>query len=186
MGGILYVDEIRDALAGGESSGRTDGGVTAGVLGTLQTWLAKDIREVFFVGSCNSLKGLPPQFTRAGRFNATFFFDYPDDRQRAKIWPLYLRKYGLDPGQPKPNDHQWTGAEIRCCCENAALLGLSLVDAAQYVIPVCISGAEENNQLRQWASGRCLSADMPGVYQCQPASPAKPRRKVLRGSPSNN
>ena len=37
MGGILYVDEIRDALAGGESSGKTDGGVTAGVLGTLQT-----------------------------------------------------------------------------------------------------------------------------------------------------
>jgi SpoVK/Ycf46/Vps4 family AAA+-type ATPase len=180
------VDEIRDALAGGESSGKTDGGVTAGVLGTLQTWLAKDTREVFFVGSCNSLKGMPPQFTRSGRFNATFFFDYPDAQQRARIWPIYLGKYGLDANQPKPKDERWTGAEVRACCENAALLGLSLVEAAQYVIPVCVSGAEENEELRQWASGRCLSADVPGVYQCRASGPTRPGRRVLRGDPSNN
>lgn len=186
MGGILYVDEIRDALAGGESSGKTDGGVTAGVLGTLQTWLAKETREVFFVGSCNSLKGLPPQFTRAGRFNATFFFDYPDGRQRAKIWPLYLHKYGLDPQQPRPKDDCWTGAEIRSCCENAALLALSLVDAAQYVIPVSVSDAEGNNELRKWANGRCLSADVPGIYCCQESGPTKTGRRVMRGDPSNN
>jgi hypothetical protein len=186
IGGILYVDEIRDALAGGESSGRTDGGVTAGVLGTLQTWLARDTRDVFFIGSCNSFQGLPPQFTRAGRFNATFFFDYPDERQRAKIWPIYLQMFGLDPQQPRPQDHYWTGAEIRQCCENAALLGLPLVEAAKYVIPVSVSGAEENDKLRQWANGRCLSADVPGIYQYRASGPAKLGRKVLRGSPSSN
>ena len=186
IGGILYVDEIRDALAGGESSGRTDGGVTAGVLGTLQTWLARDTRDVFFIGSCNSLQGLPPQFTRAGRFNATFFFDYPDERQRAKIWPIYLQMFGLDPQQPRPQDHCWTGAEIRQCCENAALLGLPLVEAAKYVIPVSVSGAEENDKLRQWANGRCLSADVPGIYQYRASGPAKLGRKVLRGNPSSN
>jgi SpoVK/Ycf46/Vps4 family AAA+-type ATPase len=186
MGGILYVDEIRDALAGGESSGKTDGGVTAGVLGTLQTWLADHTSDVFFVGSCNSLQGLPPQFTRAGRFNATFFFDYPDRRQREKIWPIYLRKFNLDPDQPRPPEECWTGAEIRSCCETAALLGLSLVDAAQYVIPVSISGAEEHHHLRQWAHGRCLSADVHGVYQCAAAGPIKPSRKIRRAEPLNN
>jgi hypothetical protein len=186
IGGILFVDELRDALAGGESSGRTDGGVTAGVLGTLQTWLARDTRDVFFIGSCNSLVGLPPQFTRAGRFNATFFFDYPDERQRDKIWPLYLQMFGLDPQQPRPKDHCWTGAEIRQCCENAALLGLTLVEAAKFVIPVHVSGAEENDKLRQWANGRCLSADMPGIYQYRSTLPGKPGRKVLRGDPSSN
>jgi len=188
MGGILYVDEIRDALAGGESSGRTDGGVTAGVLGTLQTWLADHASDVFFVGSCNSLQGLPPQFTRAGRFNATFFFDYPNAAQRAKIWPIYLRKFGLDPRQPQPPDRRWTGAEVRQCCETAALLGLSLVDAARYVIPVCVSGAEENERLRRWAEGRCLSADAPGgIYRAESSGgvTVKPGRKVLR-EPSNN
>ncbi len=186
IGGILYVDEIRDALAGGESSGRTDGGVTAGVLGTLQTWLAKDTRDVFFIGSCNSLQGLPPQFTRAGRFNATFFFDYPDERQRAKIWPIYLEMFGLDPDQPRPKDYCWTGAELRQCCENAALLGMPLVEAAKYVIPVSVSGAEENEKLRQWANGRCLSADVPGIYQYRTVRPIKPGRKLLRGDPSSN
>jgi hypothetical protein len=76
---------------------------------------------------------------------------YPDDRQRAKIWPIYLQMFGLDPQQLWPKDHCWTGAEIRQCCENAALLGLPLVEAAKYVIPVSISGAEENEELRQWA-----------------------------------
>lgn len=186
MGGILYVDEIRDALAGGESSGKTDGGVTAGVLGTLQTWLADHTSDVFFVGSCNSLQGLPPQFTRAGRFNATFFFDYPDRRQREKIWPIYLCKFGLAPDQPRPCEEGWTGAEIRSCCETAALLGLSLVDAAKYLVPVAISGAEEHDRLRKWAHGRCLSADVPGVYQCAAAGPIKPSRKIRRAEPLNN
>jgi hypothetical protein len=115
-----------------------------------------------------------------------FFFDYPDDRQRAKIWPIYLHSFGLNPQQPRPKDHNWTGAEIRSCCENAALLGLSLVEAAQYVVPVCVSGAEENDELRCWASGRCLAADKPGVYQSGAAKPARPGRKVLRAEPSNN
>jgi hypothetical protein len=94
--------------------------------------------------------------------------------------------FGLDPQQPRPQDHYWTGAEIRQCCENAALLGLPLVEAAKYVIPVSVSGAEENDKLRQWANGRCLSADVPGIYQYRASGPAKLGRKVLRGSPSSN
>ena len=101
IGGILYVDEIRDALAGGESSGRTDGGVTAGVLGTLQTWLARDTRDVFFIGSCNSLQGLPPQFTRAGRFNAVLLRLLTIGK-RARIWPIYLNMFSSIPSSPGP------------------------------------------------------------------------------------
>ena len=36
--------------------------------------------------------------------NATFFFNYPDQRQRTKIRPIYLRTIDLDPKQPKPDE----------------------------------------------------------------------------------
>jgi hypothetical protein len=85
----------------------------------------------------------------------------------------------------RPKAALWTEAEVRSCCETAALLGLSLVDAAQYVIPVSVSGAEDHDALRRWAHGRCLSADAPGVYQCAAAGPVRPVRKVRR-DPSNN
>jgi hypothetical protein len=94
--------------------------------------------------------------------------------------------FDLDSKQPKPDDTIWTGAEVKSCCETAALLGLSLVDASQYIIPVSVSGAEEHQRLRKWAHGRCLSADVPGVFQCAAAGPIKPARKVRRGDPSAN
>jgi len=34
--------------------------------------------------------------------------------------------------------------------------------AAQNVVPVAVTAAESVEQLRTWASGRCLSADSPG------------------------
>jgi hypothetical protein len=41
-------------------------------------------------------------------------------------------------------------------------------------------------RLRQWASGRCLSADVPGIYKAGVDEvPVKPGRKVRR-DPSNN
>ncbi|MCA9056461.1 MAG: hypothetical protein KDA75_21680, partial [Planctomycetaceae bacterium] len=43
----------------------------------------------------------------------------------------YLARYGLDPGQRRPDDAHWTGAEIKACCRLAALLDLPLVQAAQ-------------------------------------------------------
>jgi hypothetical protein len=63
------------------------------------------------------------------------------------------------------------------------LLDVPLVQAAQNVVPVAVTNAEAVERLRTWASGRCLSADQAGIYQCH--SPAKARRRVSR-DPSNN
>jgi hypothetical protein len=74
------------------------------------------------------------------------------------------RHYGLDPRQPRPDDAQWTGAEIKSCCRLAALLDVPLVQAGQNVVPVAVTAGDKIESLRQWASGRCLSADRAGVY----------------------
>ncbi len=56
-----------------------------------------------------------------------------------------------------------------------------LTEAARNVVPVSITSAEAIDQLRDWASGRCLSADHPGVYRKLAA--AASRRKI---TPSAN
>ena len=41
---------------------------------------------------------------------------------------------------------------------------MPLVQAAQNVVPVAVTAGDKIEGLRQWASGRCPSADRAGVY----------------------
>jgi len=66
-----------------------------------------------------------------------------------------------------PNDKDWTGAEIRNCCQLAYRLGISLKEAAKYLVPVATSAGEQIKQLRTQASGKYISASEEGVYDFQ-------------------
>ncbi|GAG06691.1 unnamed protein product, partial [marine sediment metagenome] len=127
---ILFCDEIEKALSGSASSGQTDSGVSARLFGTLLTYLSDHESDVYFVGTCNDISKLPPEFSRAERFDGIFFLDLPSEAQRKKIWEIYLAKYGLDLDEPRPRDEDFTGAEIQACCRLAALLEMPLVIAA--------------------------------------------------------
>jgi SpoVK/Ycf46/Vps4 family AAA+-type ATPase len=181
---VLMCDEIEKALSGVASSGQTDSGVSARMFGTLLTWLNDHTSDVFFVATCNDVSKLPPEFSRAERFDGVFFVELPTADQRQAIWDIYVRLFQLDASQPKPQDENWTGAEIRACCRLAALLDVPLKAAAQNVVPVAVTAAESVDRLRSWASGRCLSADHPGIYKCNAGS-SKPRRRIPR-DPSVN
>lgn len=178
---VLMIDEIEKALSGG--SGQGDSGVGARLCGTLLTWLNDHVSDVFVVCTANDITRLPPEFWRAERFDGVFFLDLPDAAQRQAIWAIYRREFALSGDEPPPNDEGWTGAEIRSCCRLAALLDLPLSAAAQNVVPIARTAGETIERLRQWASGRCLSADRPGIYQSTPASDG-PRRRI--GRPSAN
>ncbi|MCH7686312.1 MAG: AAA family ATPase [Planctomycetes bacterium] len=182
---ILFCDEIEKALSGVGSSGQTDSGVSARLFGSLLTWLNDHTSDVFFVATCNDISKLPPEFSRAGRFDGVFFVDLPSAEQRQAIWDIYLSMFDLDPSQSRPKDESWTGAEIRSCCRLAALLDVPLTAAAQNVVPVAVTAAESVERLRHWASGRCLSADKTGIYSHQPADGSRKRRRVT-GKPSLN
>jgi hypothetical protein len=60
-----------------------------------------------------------------------------------------------------------------------------LIEAATNVGPVAKTASEAVEKLRAWASGRCLSADRPGIYTNPSQSTIKPGRKVSR-DPSQN
>jgi hypothetical protein len=50
--------------------------------------------------------------------------------------------------------------------------------AAQNVVPVAVTAGDKIDSLRQWASGRCLSADRAGVYSRTEQAGARGRRIV--------
>jgi len=179
---ILFVDELEKALSGVANSGQTDSGVSARLFGTLLTWMSDHESDVFVVATSNDIGKLPPELSRAERFDGVWFLDLPNVQQRRAIWNIYLELFGLDPKQPRPVDADFTGAEIRACCRLSALLDVPLVDAARNVVPVARTAAESVERLRTWASGRCLNADSPGgIYQRNgSAEVSKPGRKVRR------
>jgi hypothetical protein len=118
--------------------------------------------------------------------DACFFLDLPGVQEKRAIWRLYLDRFGLDPGQRRPQDRDWTPAEIKSCCRLSALLDVPLIEAAQNIVPVAVTAGEAVERLRNWASGRCLSADRPGIYSRSGSGPERPGRSVRRSDPSAN
>jgi hypothetical protein len=78
-----------------------------------------------------------------------------------------------------PNDEGWTSGEIKECCRQALRLGITLMQASRYIVPVSRSAAEQIKALRQMASGKFISASTPAVSQYQETSPAS-RRRIMR------
>jgi SpoVK/Ycf46/Vps4 family AAA+-type ATPase len=178
---ILFCDEIEKALSGVGSSGQTDSGVSARLFGSLLSWLNDHTSDVYFIATCNDISKLPPEFSRAERFDAVVFLDLPGREEKDAIWRMYLQAFELNADQRLPDDTNFTGAEIRACCRLAALLDVPIIQAAQNVVPVAVTAAESVERLRGWASGRCLSANEPGIYQHVGNKPSgKSRRKIPR------
>jgi SpoVK/Ycf46/Vps4 family AAA+-type ATPase len=182
---IAFADEIEKGLAAVQGGGASDGGVSAGQFGALLTHMADHAGDSFFVFTANDVSRLPPEFTRAGRLNAVFFVDLPSPTERERIWRIHTSRFGIDPAMRRPEDRDWSGSEIETCCETADLLAVDLMEAAQYIVPVAVTAGESVERLRQWAAGRCLSADRPGLYTRATESSIKPGRNVRRDPSSN-
>jgi len=178
---VLMIDEVEKAFSGVNGSG--DSGVSSRMFGTFLSWLNDHTSDVFVICTANDVSKLPPEFGRSERFDGIFFLDLPGREQKDAIWNIYLELFEIDHDQRLPDDTNWTGAEIKACCRLSALLDVPLVQAAQNVVPIALTASESVDRLRSWASGRCLSADQPGIYQHKSSS--KKRRQVRR-DPSNN
>jgi len=179
---VLFVDELEKALSGVGSQG--DSGVSSRLFGNLLTWLSDHESDVFFVGTSNDISKLPPEFTRAERFDGVFFLDLPNAAEKEAIWSMYRSFFSIPESQHKPDDSSWTGAEIRACCRLANLLDVPITQAARNVVPVAVTAAESVEKLRTWASGRCLCANNPGIFARDGVAPLKAARRIQR--PTDN
>jgi hypothetical protein len=182
----VLLDEVEDALAGATAEHQGDGGVSRDQLSAILKWRSESAARVFVMATCNEperlLKVKQGALFRDGRFDGVVFFDLPDREARDGMWSLYRAAYGLPAGEANPPDEGWAPGNIEVCCQRAVQYEVPLAEAARYVRA---TPAEDVERLRDWASGRCLSAARPGLYERPGAASPTPGRRVNRRPSAN-
>jgi len=175
----LWLDELEKGLAGSKSSGSTDGGTSARVLGSLLSWMQEKTAPVFVVATANDVSQLPPELLRAGRWDSMFFVDLPNVDERQAIWTIQIRKHGRDPADFDPvqlarASDGLTGSEIEAVFveslydafdRDAEPTDLDIARALTDFVPLSKTMAEQINALRTWANGRARFATSPAVTE---------------------
>lgn len=116
---VLLIDEIEKTLSGMQSSGRTDGGTMARVVGSLLQFLSSpESKEVFTIMTSNDISQMPPELTRSGRLDTTWFFGLPTEEERKEIFRIHFGKTPIEVtdgllNYAAKNSENLTGAEIR-------------------------------------------------------------------------
>jgi SpoVK/Ycf46/Vps4 family AAA+-type ATPase len=124
--------------------------------------------QIILIATANSLRGLPAELLSRFEKGGIFFFDVPDESERAEILALKIKKFNLTPEQTNgfavSETEGWTGREIESLCDKADRLGCTLAEAAAYVVPLTVSQKASIDELRESANNRYLSASKPGLY----------------------
>lgn len=163
---VLWIDEMEKSLAGVQSSGKTDSGVTARVFGQFLTWLQEKKAPVFVIATANAVEQLPPELLRKGRFDEIFFVDLPSAEERADIFTVQIAKRRRDPAvfdtaKLAAATENFSGAEI----EESIISGLfaawndggreivteDVLSAAGAISPMAVGIADRIESLRGWA-----------------------------------
>lgn len=160
---MLDFGELKESTAGSSETNirtglKTIDGIAAG--------------RALIIATCNKLDALPPELRR--RFTlGIWYFDLPTAQEREAIWAYQMDAHDIKPtsddavvgAMRRPDDTNWTGAEIRNCCRIASQLQIPLTEAAVYIVPVMKSDTKSIESLRALATGRFLSASEPGTYK---------------------
>jgi SpoVK/Ycf46/Vps4 family AAA+-type ATPase len=169
---ILWIDEIEKGFAG-SSGDAHDTGVSARVLGTFLTWLQEKKKPVFVLATANSIRNLPPELLRKGRFDELFFVDLPAPGEREAIFRVHLARRRRDPalfdlaGLAAASDG-YTGAEIEQSVNEALHdayadgrrepTTVDLQAALKEIVPIAVTMRETIQAMRRWAEHRARRA----------------------------
>src|SRR5208283_2110229 len=154
---LVWVEEVEKSFAGTKSSGETDAGTTAGMFSHFLTWLQETTTPVLIMATANDISKLPPEFMRAGRFDALFFVDLPSLAERKEIIGIMNRKYGTDISVDFGEKlNGFTGAEIEQLAKDSLFDGLDA--AMEAIVPLSRTMREEIQNLRDWARTRARFA----------------------------
>lgn len=136
--------------------------------------------KTLWLATSNNISILPPELQRRFKLGV-WFFDLPNAYERSEIWKMYVEKNGINEVVSSGlMAREWTGAEIRTCCEIARKAGISLEDASVYISPVSVTGRDQLESLRTKADGRYLSATNKGVYVASGSPEVKPAKNSRR------
>jgi SpoVK/Ycf46/Vps4 family AAA+-type ATPase len=168
----LWVDELEKGFAGSKSSGSSDGGTSSRVLGSFLSWTQEKTSPVFVVATANDVTQLPPELLRKGRWDELFFVDLPNEKERASIWEIQIRKHGRNPAdfdivQLSRMTQGLTGSEIECAFveslyqafdEEKEPTDLTIAQVLNDLVPLSKLMAEQITGIRNWAKGRARIA----------------------------
>jgi hypothetical protein len=157
---VVWIDEVEKAFAGIQSSGQTDAGASAAMFGHFLTWMQETRSPIMVMATANNINQLPPEFLRAGRFDAIFFVDLPTRTERQEIVRIMNRRYGATIGCDEDIISQFggfTGAEIEQVAKDTLFDGFD--SAMANLVPLSKVMSDEINSLRKWAATRARMAN---------------------------
>jgi SpoVK/Ycf46/Vps4 family AAA+-type ATPase len=169
---ILWIDEIEKGMSGISSSGSTDGGTTARVLGTFLTWMQEKAKPVFVVATANDISQLPPELLRKGRVDEIFFVDLPTQKEREEIFKIHLKKKlrkpaDFDTPRIAEKSKGFSGAELEEALKDALfqaydkermLCDNDILEALEKTFPLSRTMHETIDKMRLWAKSRAVAA----------------------------
>ena len=155
---VVWMDELDKVFAGVKSSGKTDGGTTSGMFGHFLTWMQETQSPVLVMATANNVHELPPEFLRAGRFDAMFFVDVPNLKERQEIIGIMNDRYASKISEEHAERLSgWSGAEIEQLAKDSLFDGLE--EALNNIVPLSRTMKEEITALQQWATTRARRAN---------------------------
>ncbi len=167
------ISQMQDSLVGNSNKNMHGANSTVDSISDCNIWL---------IATANKLDGMPPELISRFQSGGIFFFDAPDDDEKIGIMKLKIAAHGLEPNQELPDMTGWTGRDIENCAIRALKLGMTLVEAGEYVVPLMTSHKEQMDALRHSASDRFLSASKSGVYKyTEPAVKHASTVKITEG-----
>jgi len=126
---VIYFDDFDKGFTGDDDIARR-------LAGQLLTWMQERTSDVIVIASVNRLEWLPPELTRAGRFDYIYKVDLPNYGERHSIFKLHCARFddrfsGNVSGKIDPySQEEWrrllketnrcVGAEIQTIVERAA------------------------------------------------------------------
>ena len=159
---ILWIDEIEKGMSGISSSGSTNGGTTARVLGTFLTWMQEKTKPVFVVATANDISQLPPELLRKGE----------------EIVKIHLKRKNRGPEtfnikKIAEESKGFSGAELEEVVKEALFQAYDdedeikdehILRAINKTYPLSRTMHDTIGKMRQWAKSRAVSAS---AEQCE-------------------
>lgn len=161
---ILWLDEMEKAFAGVGGQG-VNAELTTRLMGTFLTWMQEKKSLAFVIATLNTIKNIPPEFLRKGRFDEIFYVDLPTETERAEILRIHIHRR-------RPNDLSrisveeiarrtdgFSGADLEGVVKDAveetfsqgvkSLTERALLDAINQTHPLSETMAEEIAEMRE-------------------------------------
>lgn len=157
---LVLIDEMEKSFAGAGSSGDNDSGTTRRALAKWLNFLQDRPQGVYVIATCNSFKGMPPEYLRPGRWDTSpFYIDLPSEEVRNQILSHYAKINGVKLSKKSIALDNFSGAELEALVNISSMLNQSIEKSLDFVIPIAKTMPQEINELRNWAAKSCIPSD---------------------------